>query len=273
MGDGKFRIGIVAPASRIGPTLVERVTALAAQLYGSRVELVFHPQCFLKHGHFAGPDEARAGAFLDFANDPGFDAVWAARGGYGSNRLLPQVTAGLKAVAKKKVYLGYSDIGFLLAALDKTGHTVVHGPIPADMNRLGGESAVTRALRWLVERAPDTLEPHARGKVAAFNLTILCHLIGTPWMPDLSGRVLMVEEVAEHHYRVDRMLFHLTSVPELRKISGLRLGRVSDVPENDPAFEQTEEQIARHWCSVSGIPYLGRADIGHDADNKIVPFG
>ncbi|HTQ13599.1 MAG TPA: LD-carboxypeptidase [Rhizomicrobium sp.] len=274
MGDGKFRIGVVAPSSRIGPTTAERVTALADALYPGRVQLAFHPQCFLKHGHFAGPDDARADAFLDFANDPGFDAVWAARGGYGSNRLLPRVMAGLGPAARAKTYLGYSDVGFLLAGLYRAGLSVAHGPIPADLNRAGGEAAVTRALRWLVERAPDTLEPHRDGgKRAAFNLTILNNLVGTPWMPDLAGHALLVEDVSEHHYRIDRMLFHLTSVPELRRIAGLRLGRVNDIPENDPAFEQTEEEIARHWCAVSGVPWLGRADIGHDIHNKVVPFG
>jgi muramoyltetrapeptide carboxypeptidase len=271
MGDGKFRIGIVAPASRIQPALAERVTALATRLYAGRAELVFHPQCFLSSGHFAGDDAARAGAFLEIANDASFDALWVARGGYGSNRLLPVVMAGLTSAAKKKVYFGYSDFGFLLAALHKTGHTVAHGPIPADLNRTGGEAAVTRGFRWLVERAPDTLEPHAQGAMAAFNLTILSHLIGTPWMPNLSGRVLMVEDVAEHLYRIDRALFHVMSA--LPGLAGLRLGRFSDIPDNDPAFGQSEEDIARHWCAVSGVPYLGRADIGHDADNKVVPFG
>ena len=74
-------------------------------------------------------------------------------------------------------------------------------------------------------------------------------------------------------YAIDRALFHVTSAPNLRKVAGLKLGRVSDVPPNDPEFGQTEEQVVRHWCAASGIPYLGRADIGHDADNKIVPFG
>ena len=109
--------------------------------------------------------------------------------------------------------------------------------------------------------------------LAAFNLTILSHLIGTPLEPDLSGHVLLLEDVSEPMYAVDRALFHITSSPNIRKVAGLKLGRISDVPPNDPDFAQTEETVIRHWCEVSGIPYLGRADIGHDADNKIVPFG
>jgi muramoyltetrapeptide carboxypeptidase len=107
----------------------------------------------------------------------------------------------------------------------------------------------------------------------AFNLTIIDQLLGTPLEPDLTGHVLMLEEVSEALYRVDRMMFHLTSQASIRRVAGIRLGRVSDVPANDPDFGQTPEDIVRYWCRRSGIPYLGLADIGHDGDNKVVPFG
>ena len=96
-------------------------------------------------------------------------------------------------------------------------------------------------------------------------------LCGTDLMPDLTGHVVMVEEVAEHLYAVDRLFFHVTQ--HLRGIAGLRLGRLSAVPENDRDFGSGPEEIARDWCGRSGIPFLGSADIGHDAGNKIVPFG
>jgi muramoyltetrapeptide carboxypeptidase len=83
----------------------------------------------------------------------------------------------------------------------------------------------------------------------------------------------MIEDVSEHMYRIDRALFHVTSTPAIRKVAGLRLGRIRDVLPNEPEFGKTEEDVAEHWCRVSGIPYLGRADIGHDIDNKVVPFG
>jgi len=98
-------------------------------------------------------------------------------------------------------------------------------------------------------------------------------MIGTKLLPDLSGHVLMLEEVSEHHYAIDRSLFHITSDDGIRRAAGIRLGRCSDVPPNDPDFGQTPEQIVLHWCERTGIPYLGRADIGHDAHNKIVPYG
>lgn len=270
-----MRIAVTAPSCRLPEASAARVRDLTATHF-PEVELVFHPQCFLSDGHFAGPDAARAAAFVDCANDPGFDALWFARGGYGSNRAVADVLPRLTDAAKAKTYLGYSDAGFLLGALYAAGiGTVAHGPMPGDIARDGGDAAVLRSLRWLAARDPASVEASVGdgAPAAAFNLTILSHLLGTPWVPDLTGHVLMLEEVGEYMYRIDRALFHVTSDPTIRRVEGLKLGRCSDIPPNDPDFVRTEEAVAREWCERSGIAWLGRADIGHDVGNKVVPFG
>ena len=270
-----MRIAIVAPGSRLDPAIAERTLALAQRLHPA-LDVRFHPECFRSSGHFAGSDEERAAAFLEVANDAGIDAVWFARGGYGAGRVALRVLHRLNEAAARKAYLGYSDSGALLAGLYTQGfQAVAHGPMPADLIRDGGEEAVTRSLAYLVARDPASLEPSVSPQTptAAFNITILSHLIGTSLQPDLAGHVLMLEEVSEYMYRIDRALLHITSNPLIRGVAGIRLGRCSAIPPNDPDFGQTEEDIARHWCQVSGIPYLGRADIGHDVANKVVPFG
>jgi muramoyltetrapeptide carboxypeptidase len=269
-----MKITIVAPANRLDPLIAERVKELAANLYAARATLAFHPQCFLSSGHFAGDDAARAAAFVEIANDPSVDAVWFARGGYGSCRILEAVVPKLTEAARKKTYLGYSDMGSLFGALLTKGFAnLAHGPMPSDIARQGGEAAVHRALAYLVDRAPESLEPNAATRSAAFNIETLAGLIGTAYEPDLTGYVLMLEEIAEYMYRIDRSLFHILSSPKMRKLAGLRLGRCSDIPANDPDFGKTEIEVAEYWCRRAGIPYLGRADIGHDIDNKVVPFG
>jgi len=273
----RCRIGVVAPASRMSAEVAEKVLTLAARRYPDRTpEIIFHPQCFASHGHFAGDDETRARAFLDVANDESFDAVWFARGGYGSCRVVDAVISRLTEPSRQKTYLGYSDGGTLLAALYHAGfNSVAHGPVAQDIVRDGGDAAIARALAWIVDRAPEALEPavNRSNKTAAFNMTILSHLLGTPHQPDLDGHVLMLEEVSEAMYRIDRSLFHITGNPGIRRVAGIMLGRCSDIPTNDPDFGLSEEEVARYWCQKSGIPWLGRADIGHDADNKVVPFG
>lgn len=269
-----MRIAVVAPACPIDAETAARVEALAVVDFPG-VELVFHPQCFLTHGHFAGDDQVREDAFVEIANDPAFDAVWFARGGHGSCRMAERALDRLESAAGDKVYLGYSDMGMLLGGLYARGiGRAAHGPHPADIRREGGKAAVARALGWLTGRDGGAVDPAAHGPApcAAFNLTVLSHLLGTSLEADLFGHVLFIEDVDEHHYRIDRAMFHVTSTPSIRRIAGIRMGRFA-VPANDRPFGMDAEAIVRHWCGVSGIAYLGAADIGHDAANKIVPFG
>jgi muramoyltetrapeptide carboxypeptidase len=236
-----MKIGVVAPARGIDEALAARALGLAAVAM-PEVDLVFHPQCFLSEGHFAGSDAVRAAAFLEVANDPAFDAIWFARGGYGSNRILHSVMPQLGAAARRKTYLGFSDMGFLLGALTKKDRSV--------------------------------LDPGLDGRpAAAFNLAILTALIGTPWLPDLTDHVLIVEEVSEPLYRVDRMLFTMAHATQLKGLAGVRLGQVSEVVNNDPPWGESLETMIARWCGEMRVPYLGRAEIGHVRSNRVVPFG
>lgn len=264
-----MRIAVVAPSCPLKREAAEAATAIAARRSG--VELLIHPQCFRSDGHFAGSDAERLAAFREVAGDPSIDAVWFARGGYGSNRIAEAAASGLAGTARDKTYLGYSDGGFLMAALHRAGARVAHGPMPQDVLRQDGEGAVIRALDWLEQRNPAALEGGLNGPAFAFNLTVLSCLLGTAIEPDFTGAELLIEELDEEHYRIDRLLFHLTESPAIRRCAGLRLGRCT-VPENDRPFGHDEEAIVRDWCTRSGITWRGRADIGHDAANKVVPF-
>jgi muramoyltetrapeptide carboxypeptidase len=265
-----MRIAVVAPSCTLKREAAEAVQALVAGR--GDCELAIHPQCFLSEGHFAGPDDDRLGALREVMADASFDAVWFARGGYGSNRIAQAALADLPDAARGKVYMGYSDAGFLHAGFHKAGLDVAWGPMPQDIVRGGGEEAVSRALDWLVRRDASALEPNLEPAAMAFNLTVLSNLLGTPLEPDFSGVDLLIEEIGEHHYRIDRTMFHVTESPNVRRAARLRLGRVGDIPENDPAFERDECAIVEEWCARCGIPYGGRADIGHDVRNRVVPF-
>jgi muramoyltetrapeptide carboxypeptidase len=144
--------------------------------------------------------------------------------------------------------------------------------MPVSARSESGREAARRVLRWF---GGDTsgVEPSLDGTrpAAAFNLITLAMVAGTPMMPDLTGHIVMVEEVSEHLYAIDRLFFHLAG--SLPRIAGLRLGSVTDVPENYVEFGQDEVEIARYWCDRAGFPYLGRAQIGHTHDNRVVPFG
>ena len=102
MSSSTLTIGIVAPAKGISRETADKVTQFAAENYGKTVELKFHQQCFLQHGHFAGTDEARSYAFLEYANNPDIDVIWAARGGYGCMRLHESIFDRLNEHARAK---------------------------------------------------------------------------------------------------------------------------------------------------------------------------
>lgn len=263
-----MRIAVVAPSNTVSPGIPARIATLAAERFGPDApDIVFHSQCFLSHGHFAGSDASREAALVEVANDPAFDAVWLARGGYGANRIAAHAIAQMNDAARGKIFMGYSDGGFLLAGLLAAGiGRPVHGPMPSDIAREGGETAVIRALDWLMAPVPAT-----RPQVA-FNLTVLSNLLGTPLEPDLAGRVLIIEEVNEELYRIDRMLFHVTASANVRSCAGLMLGRCAPIPSNVPDFGSDEANIVQRWCAIAGIKWLGRADIGHDCHNAVVPF-
>ena len=269
-----MKIGIVAPANSGNPDIVAPLTAFAAIAY-PEVDLVFHPQCFESEGHFAGADARRAAAFLDYANDPAFAAIWFARGGYGSNRLLATVMPQLGPAARRKDYVGYSDMGFLLGALYARGiGRPAHGPMAADITRRDGDVTVARSLGWMARRETVGLEPGLAGRpAAAFNLTILANLIGTPWLPDLADHVLMIEEVSEPMYNIDRLLFNMAGATQLKGIAGVRLGALTAVKENSPSWNEPIEFMIDRWCRDMAVPYLGRAEIGHTQTNHVVPFG
>ena len=114
-----MKIAVVAPSCTLKREAAAAVEAIVAAR-GDCV-LAIHPQCFLSDGHFAGTDEARLAALREAMADPAFDAVWFARGGYGSNRIAEAALASLPEAARAKFYMGYSDAGFLLAGMHKAG--------------------------------------------------------------------------------------------------------------------------------------------------------
>ena len=167
------RIAICAPATPITREHADAARALVADEYPG-LSLHFHEQCFTGLGHFAGSDVNRMDAFVECANDVSFDAVWFAKGGYGSNRIAAEAVKKLGYAARNKAYVGFSDCGYLLGTLYRAGiGQAVHGSMPVSSRSENGKVALRRVLDWF-SGDDSGLEPSLDGRpTVAFNLMTL----------------------------------------------------------------------------------------------------
>jgi len=267
------RIGIVAPA---GPVLQEEIRPGLDFLESHGFELVCSPHLYDQKGYLAGEDKARVKDLHAMFRDRKIKAVFCARGGYGTHRILQKLDYGLFS-RNPKILVGYSDITALLFAMfKKSGLITLHGPVLRDFLKGDGRNA-----EWLLKlMTSDELttvnfpsgtavkKGRAEGVVLGGNLSLICHLIGTPFLPSFRGKLLFIEEKGEPLYRVDRMLTHLLLSGGLEKCAGLMVGSFEEC--GDPA---SVIDLVRERCSRLNMPILTGLPVGHGEHNVPLPIG
>jgi muramoyltetrapeptide carboxypeptidase len=267
------RIGILAPA---GPVLQAEIQPGLDFLESRGFEPVCSPHLFDRKGYLAGDDEARLRDLHAMFRDKKIKAVLCARGGYGTHRILRNLDYPL-FTRNPKVFVGYSDITALLFALfKKSGIITIHGPVLRDLLKGDARNAIllmklmTSDDLITVNLAGGTAvnEGRAEGVVVGGNLSLICHLMGTPCWPALKGKLLFLEEKAEPLYRIDRMLSHLLLSGELEKCAGLMVGTFEEC--EDPA---SVIDLVRERCSKLRMPILTGFPVGHGLDNVPLPIG
>src|SRR5262245_32370940 len=210
------RVAVVAPA---GPLDREQLDA-GLRVLGGRYDVAWDRGLLSRARYLAGDDARRGRELAAALADPQVAGVVAARGGYGSMRILarvwPSVNGGPPGPGSPKVLVGFSDITALHAALQSAGCVNIHGPVVTQL-ATQPSTVVERFFRTLedaaVPPAPVAGTPVvggvAEGPLLGGNLSVLTRLLGTPWLPDLAGAVLLLEDVGERPYRIDRMWTHL----------------------------------------------------------------
>jgi len=242
-------IGITAPAS---PFDREQFYLGVGLLETAGFKVLVPKNLFLKNGYLAGTDSQRAELFMHMFMDPVVKAVLCARGGFGSMRILPLIDYDCIR-EKPKIVVGFSDATALLAALySRCGLVSFRGPVVAGLPGLDEQSLVA-LLSAIAGPAPvDISAPHGEtvnpgsgtGPVLAGNLTTLCHLIGTPYMPPTQGHLLLLEDRGEAPYRVDRMLSQLRLAGCLETIAGLAFGAFDDCGQPDELSRIVEDHFS-----------------------------
>ncbi|HEY1127819.1 MAG TPA: LD-carboxypeptidase [Roseateles sp.] len=273
-------IAVIAPAGPPEPGQLDPVEGWLRER-GYQPHLL--PSCFGPPplDFLAAPDAVRLADVHTAFADARYDAVLALRGGSGCIRLLDRVDLDLLA-ASRKLLIGYSDLTVLHALRDRAGIASLHAPMPASDWGQPGAGPDTEALfRGLARgwRAGDVVgqaTPHdlsqgdrtgpVRGRLIGGNLAMFCALLGTPFMPDVEGALLFVEDISEEPYRVDRMLSQLRLAGVLERIAGLLVGSFSGAEKSSDAV--LADHLARLRC-----PVLAGWPSGHGQPNRPLPLG
>ena len=274
------RVAFVAPAGPIRiPNDLERAKRNAATLGW---ETVLGENVREKEGYFAGSDEERLSDLNAAIRDSSIDAIWCLRGGYGAMRLLDGID--YDALRKRpKAIIGYSDITALHCAVRvRCMLTSIHGPTA----RSALPAVAERSLRHAVLRDADccgtasgirTVVPgKARGRLLGGNLALLAALHGTPYEPDYTGAILVLEDVNEAPYRIERMLLQLRLSGSLQRCAGIAFGSFTNTGEKDSAglggtrpLKAVIEEAAR----AANVPAIDNVPVGHIDEQWSIPFG
>jgi muramoyltetrapeptide carboxypeptidase len=280
-------VGLVAPAGpvRAHAHLAQAVAAIEA--LGLRV--VVGQSCYARRAYLAGADDVRARDLVTLFADPQIAGIFCLRGGYGSMRLLDRLDFDLIA-RHPKVFLGYSDITALHLALgQRAGVITFHGPMPAsDFIRPGfDEYARRRLLDALMSPEPlgeilcspeapaiEVVVPgSAAGRLTGGNLSVICALMGTPFEIDTRGAILVLEDIGEESYRIDRMLTQLRLAGKLDDAAGVVIGEFTGWEATEPHNYAPIGDVIADILRPLGKPVLRNLCCRHGRYNATLPLG
>ncbi len=265
-------IAVIAPSHAYDPAKLQRgLTILRA--HGHR-PLVFE-HTLRPERTFAAPRSQRLEHLVQALTDPRFAAVWMVRGGSGLTQLLGDLPW---AALPQRPVVGFSDVTALLVALDQqVGSPVVHGPMPHSLPTTD-EASIEHLMALLAgeEVAPLTGETwvpgEASGRLTGGNLALLAALCGTPWQLDSRGRIVVMEEVGEPPYRIERMLQQLEDSGSLDGVAGVALGELRGCEAPGAADWTLKEAVMAHLEPL-GVPVVAGLPVGHGSRNMAWPYG
>lgn len=265
------RVRVVAPA---GPfpreTFEEGIRVLS-----SRYQPSFDPGIFSRNRYLAGDDDRRYRELWDALSDEQCRAVFCARGGYGTMRILQRIAVD---ALPPKLLVGFSDITALHLRWQAAGRASIHGPV---MTQLGKQPphSVERLFRLLESTSP--IEPLTGGRAVVpgvvegpligGNLSVLTRLLGTPYLPSLRGAILLLEDVTERPYRLDRMWHHLALAGVLDQVAGIAFGEFTACEEKDADY--TSAHVLDALARDLGRPCAAGFAVGHGDINLALPLG
>ena len=271
------RVALVAPA---GPLAPERIEASVRRCRELGLEPVVYPSAGARHRFLAGPDDARLADLQAAFDDRSVDAVWALRGGYGTQRILDRLDLDRQREAPVP-WIGFSDNTTLHVRHADMGVISFHGPHPGADFPPETEEAFRRVLFTAEPPGSLPLRPHdppprtlvggsAEGRLLGGNLAMLASLCGTRYAPSARDCILFTEDVGEPAYKVDRMLIQLERSGVLDGVRGLAFGRFTGGEDEE---ELPVEDVLREVAERVGVPAVVDLPVGHIEHNWTLPVG
>jgi muramoyltetrapeptide carboxypeptidase len=270
------KIGIVAPASCIPNGLEDAVNLLESWglevVLGETVSSSFH--------QFSGEDQLRANDFQRMLDDDSVKAIVAARGGYGSVRIIDQLDFS-EFKKDPKWIVGFSDITVLHCHIQALfGIATIHGQMPLTIPDATKQSLETlrkalfgEMLFYSYKTELGNINGEAEGILVGGNLAILASVTGSVSEVDYAGKILFIEDVGEHYYAVDRMLRMLKRAGKLKDLKGLIIGGFTSMKDNQPRFGFSVEEIVFDLVREYGYPVATDFPAGHIDNNYAIIFG
>jgi len=269
-------VAITCPAKKLTRDILDAVTLLESWglnvVLGETVKASWH--------QFAGTDELRASDMQQFLDDPNIKAIFAARGGYGTIRIIDRIDF---SVFKKhpKWIIGFSDITVLHSHIQAVYKTEsIHGQMPLTIPDGSSVSLETlkkalfnEALDYKYTSAVKNRSGEANAVLIGGNLTLLVMMAGSVSEQDYSEKILFLEDVGEYLYSLDRMMWNLKRSGKLTYLKGLIVGSFSEMKDNDIPFGQTAEQIIMEHVKEFDFPVCFNFPAGHINDNRALIFG
>lgn len=266
-------IGIVAPSSPLQPEDIKKGIHFLKRL-GFKIKLGNH--LYKSNRFLAGSDENRAEDLMAFFADPSVQAIFAARGGQGSQRILPLLDYSLISKKPKKLF-GFSDTTALQLGLLKQSNLVSYSgyTLTTKMTPLLEKTL----LACLTDEAFQINEGEAgnpgivRGILVGGNLSLLSSLIGTPYQPNFKRTILLLEDVNVEPYNIDRMLSHLELAGIFKQVSGVIFGQFENCFSESSPADGSITQVIHEWIGRLAVPCIKDFPYGHGIKKCVVPIG
>jgi muramoyltetrapeptide carboxypeptidase len=276
------KVVIVSPAGVLINKEKEIALAKATlESWGLVVKVAEH--VFSRSNHFSGTDDQRASDFQKAINDPEIKAIWCARGGYGSVRIIDKID--FSALQKyPKWIIGYSDITVFHSYLNNLGIKTIHGMMPVNLvssdlkNIQPSIASLKKALMGNLESYNIPFNTHnklgsVKGTLVGGNLAILQSMLGSRCEIDMTGKILFFEDIGEYKYQIDRMLQSLKRAGYFNNCSGILIGDFTNIKSNTPSWGESIEELIVNATNGCNAPIAFGFNGGHELVNNALIFG